>query len=151
MKKLLNVCAVVLAAVAVLSFAGCSARTPVTADDFKQKAEAAGFTVTESSAPNADVDKYLNAVKSESGTEMMFVAFKTDASASETYTKIKTNISEGTTAAAKNVDSSSYNKYTLVNGEIHHSVVRMGPTLIYAKTTSAYQNQVDDFFKSIKY
>jgi hypothetical protein len=151
LKKIFKLCAAVLAAVAVFSFAGCSARTPVTADGFKKQAESAGFTVTDSATSNTNVDKYLSAVKSDSGTELIFISFKTEAAASEMYANVKSSISEGTSGTAKNVDSSSYNKYTLLNGELHHTLARMGSTLVYGKTTSAYKNQVDDLFKAIKY
>ncbi len=151
MKKIFKLCAAVLAAVTVFSLAGCSARTPITADDFKKQAEAAGFTVTDGSTSNTSVDKYVSAVKAESGTELVFILFKTDAEASEMYSSIKSSIASGTNGTAKNIDSSTYNKYTLLNGELSHTLARMNTTIIYGKTTSAHQNQVDDFFKTIKY
>lgn len=151
MKKIFKLCAVVLAAAAVFSFTACSARTPITADAFKKQAESAGFTVTDNSSTNAKVDKYLSAVKNETGTELMFISFKTDASAAEMYSTIKSSITEGTSGTTTNIDSSSYNKYTLINGELHHTLTRMGSTIVYGKTTSTYKNQVDDFLKAIKY
>lgn len=151
LKKIFKLCTVFLAAAAVFSFTACSARTPVTADDFKRQAESAGFTVTDSSSTNTSVDKYLNAVKSETGTELTFISFKTDALAAETYSTIKSNIMEGTSGTTTHVDSSSYNKYTLTNGELYHTLTRMGPTIVYGKTTSTYKNQVDDLLKTMKY
>lgn len=150
MKKIFKLCTAVLAVVAMLSFMGCSARTPITADDFKKQAESAGFTVTDSTA-SSNVDKYLTAVKSETGSELVYILFATQSEATEMYSSVKTSISEGTNGTATNVDSSSYSKYTLVNGELHHTLTRMGSTIVYGKTTSTYKTQVDDFFKAIKY
>lgn len=153
MKKILKLCAAILAAVTVLSLVGCSARTPVTTDVFKKQAETAGFTVTDGSTENASVTKYLSAVKAESGTELVFILFNTEAGASEMYTSIKSSISAGTatSATSTNIDSSFYNKYTLLNGELSHTLARMGTTIVYGKATSVHKNQVDDFFKTIKY
>ena len=150
MKKLIKLCAAVLAAAALFAFTGCSARTPVTADEFKKQAEAAGFTVTDSSA-SANAEKYLSAIKSETGTELAFLSFSSESTATEMYTNLKSSITSGTDGDAKNVDSSSYNKYTLVNGELNHILVRMNKTIVYGKATTTYKNQIEDFFSAIKY
>lgn len=151
MKKLLKLCAAILAVVTVLSLAGCSARNPITADDFKKQAEAAGFKVTDNSAQSTSVSKYFSAVKAETGTEIVYILCGTDAAATEMYNSVKTSISAGTSGTSTNVDSSSYNKYTLLNGELTHTLTRMGSTIVYGKTTATHKNQVDDFFKTIKY
>lgn len=151
MKRIIKLCAAILAAAAVFALAGCSARTTVTADEFKKQAESAGFTVTDSSSTNTNIEKYLSAVKSETGTELAFISFTSENAAEEMYANIKSNISAGTDGTAKNVDSSAYNKYTLVNGELNHTLVRMNKTVVYGKATTTYKNQMDDFFKAIKY
>jgi hypothetical protein len=151
LKKLFKLCAAVLAAVTVVSLAGCSARSPVTADEFTKQAKAAGFTVKEESATNADVVKYLSAVKSETGTEIIFISFKTDDAAESMYTSVKSSITKDTNGTAKTLDSATYSKYTLVNGELSHTLTRMGTTLVYGKATTTHQNQVDDLMKAIKY
>nr|WP_319489537.1 hypothetical protein [uncultured Caproiciproducens sp.] len=151
MKRIIKLCAAVLAAAAVFTLAGCSARTPVTADEFKKQAESAGFTVTDSASTNTDIEKSLSAVKSETGTELAFVSFTTESAASEMYAKVKSSISDGTGGTSNNIDSSSYNKYTLVNGELNHTLVRMNKTIVYGKATTSYKSQMDDLFKAIKY
>lgn len=151
MKKIWNLCAAVLAAAVLFALAGCSARTPITADEFKKQAEAQGFKVTDASGTSPTVEKYFDAVKSETGTDITYLAFSSESAAQESYKTIKANISNGATGASTNVDSSSYNKYTFVNGELSHTLVRMNKTIVYGKTTTAHKNQVDDFLKAIKY
>lgn len=151
MKKLMKLCAAVLAAVTLFSLAACSARSPITADEFTKQAKAQGFTVKEASSSNADVDKYLTATKEEAGTELVFISFKTDAAAESLYTSLKKNISDGAAATGKTLDSATYNKYTLVNGELSHTLARMSSTIVYGKANSTNQDQVDSFFKAIKY
>lgn len=152
MKKRINRGAALLAfAVLLLAFAGCSARSPITADDFSKQAKSQGFTVKDGNTSNAGVDKYLDAVNSETETEISFLSFQSESSAEETYVSIKKSISEGANANAKTIDSAAYSKVTVVNGELHHTLARMGSTIVYGKATSSHQNQVDDFFKAIKY
>lgn len=151
MKKLLKFCAAVLAAVTVFSLAGCSARSPITADEFSKQAKTAGFTVKEATTSNADVSKYITATKTEAGTELVFISFKTDTAAETMYTSLKSSISSGTSGTAKTLDSATYCKYTLVNGELNHTLARMGSTIVYGKATTAVQDQIDSFFKTIKY
>ena len=151
MKTLFKICAAVLAVVAVLSMGGCSARTPITADEFTKQAKAAGFTVTEGTAPNADAVKSLSAVKAEAGTELFFISFKTDAAAESMYTQVKSSLSSGTTGVSSTLDSATYSKYTLTVGELNHTLARMGSTIVYGKATTSVKDQVDSFFKTIKY
>lgn len=153
MKKLKKLAAVILTAAMVLSFAGCSARTPVSADEFSKQAKAQGFTVKDnsSSSSNADVDKYIDAVKSETQTEIVFISFKTESAAEEAFTSVKKNVSQGTNAKTTTVDSATYNKYTVSVGELNHTLIRMDSTIVYGKATAAYQNQVDGLLKAIKY
>jgi len=152
LKKLLKFCAAILVAVTMLSLAGCSARTPITADEFSKQAKAAGFTVKEQDISSvANADKCFDATKSESGTEILFISYKTEAAAQEMYTTIKSKISDGTSGTSTNLDSSSYCKYTLVNGELNHTLSRMGATIVYGKATTTVKDQVDSFFKTIKY
>jgi uncharacterized lipoprotein YehR (DUF1307 family) len=152
LKKLLKICAAVFALVTVFSLAGCSARTPITADEFTKQAKAAGFTVKEeSAASNLDVDKLISATKSEAGTEIIFVSVKTDSAAEDMYKSIKTSISKDTSGTTSNLDSATYNKYTLVNGELNHTLVRMNKTIVYGKANTSVKDQVDSFFKTINY
>ena len=151
MKKLIKLCTALLAVATLLAFAGCSARSPITADDFSKQAKAQSFTVKDAESSNADVDKYLTATKDETGTELIFISFKTESAAEELYASIKKSISEGASANGKTLDSATYCKYTLVNGELCHTLARMNETIVYGKTTSSHQSEVDNFFKTIKY
>lgn len=151
MKKWIRLCAAALAVTALLAFAGCSARTSITADDFTKQAKNQGFTVKDTAAPSADVDKYVDAVKSETDTEIIYLSFKSETSAETTYNSLKQNASQGTNAKTSTLDSATYNKFTVTNGELNYTIARMDTTVVYGKATSSHQNQVDDFFKAIKY
>lgn len=152
MKKIVQLCAAILALTAIFALTGCSARTPITADEFSKQATAAGFAVQEeSAASNLDVDKLISATKSEAGTEILFVSVKTDAAAEDMYKSIKASISKDTSGSSSTLDSSTYSKYTLTNGELNHTLVRMNKTIVYGKANTPVKDQVDSFFKSINY
>lgn len=151
MKKIFKLCSAVLISAVVFCLAGCSARTPVTPDEFKKQAEASGFKVTESESSAGNVEKYASAVKPETETEIVFISFKDDTSAHDTYNSIKTGLTNGEDKNTKNVDSSSYNKFTFQNGELSHTLVRMNKTIVYGKSTLSHTNEVEEVFKKIKY
>ncbi|NLG92221.1 MAG: hypothetical protein GX485_01415 [Clostridiales bacterium] len=151
MKRIWKLCAAVLAAAALFALTGCSARTAVTADEFKKQAEAQGFKVTDTSGYSISAEKCLEATKSETGTNITYLVFSSEASAQQSYKSMKSSISNGTGGKASNVDSSSYNKYPYVNSELTHTLVRMNKTIIYGKATLTHKNQVDDFMKAVKY
>lgn len=151
MKKLLKFCAAVLAVVVVFSMSGCSARSSITADEFSKQAKAAGFTVQEETTTAEGMDKVVSATKTESGTEIFYISFKEDSSAEDIYKNMRENISKGASGTSSTLDSSTYCKYTLVNGELNHTLVRLNNTIVYGKATTPVKDQVDSFFKTIKY
>jgi hypothetical protein len=151
LKKLLKFCTVLLAAAAVFALAGCSARTPITDDEFSAQAKAAGFTVEEENASSMNAEKVITATKSEAGTEIIYMSFKTDSAAENMYKQLKESISQGTSGTSTTLDSTSYCKYTLVNGELNHTLARMNKTIVYGKATTSVKDQVDSFFQAIKY
>lgn len=151
LKKRILFFSILLTMVLFFSLAGCSARTPISADEFSKQAKDLGFTVTEQSATNTAVVKYLQADDSKTQTQLIFITFKTESDAQTAYTSVKANVSQGTGAKTTTLDSSSYNKFTVVNGELNYTIIRMNDTLLYGKANSGHQNQVDDFVKAAKY
>lgn len=151
MKKRFKLLSVLLTAAVFLSLVACSARTPATTDDFTKQAKAQGFAVKEDSTTNTAIVKYLEASKAETQTQVLFVTFKTESDAQSAYASVKKTAAEGTNVKTTTLDSSSYNKFTAVNGEISYTIIRMNDTLLYGKANSGHQNQVDDLVKAVKY
>ena len=147
MKKSAVFCAAALAA-AVL-FSACSARTPVSSDDFQKKAEAAGFTVSADVSESSGAAKALNAVKDGEDTEISFFEFTDSAAARERYASLKKTLFPSGGGSA--VDSSAYNKYAGRNGELYYTLVRLDNTVLSCKGTAANKKPIDDFISQIKY
>lgn len=148
MKKIWKICVVALAAAALTVFAGCSARAAVSADDFQKQAKSAGFTVAAPESDSSGASKSLTATKGGTDVQIDYHQFADASSAESWYSTQKSAL----TGSGKNVvDSDTYNKYTLTNGEIHYVLVRMDNTAVLCKTTSAKQSEGDSFLKSIRY
>lgn len=148
MKKLVKLCAVLLAATVVSAFSGCAARTSISANDFQKQAKSAGYTVATASDTSSGASKVLSAKKDGTDVEICYYLFNTADAALTWYTTEK----DGLSGSGKTiVDSDAYNKYTLTNGEIYYLVVRMDNTGILCKTTLAKKDEADQFVKALKY
>ncbi len=148
MKKLLKFCVVALAAAVVATFAGCSARTAISADDFQKQAKSSGFSVSEAAGNDSGAEKSLVATKDGSDVEIDFHAFSDAGNAQGWYTAQKGSLASSGKVV---VDSDNYNKYTLANGEMYYVLVRMDKTAILCKTTANKKNEADSFLKTIHY
>lgn len=148
LKKAFKFCLLAIAAAAVMTLGGCSARSSVSYGDFEQKAEAAGFKVSEQTAPSEEVTKDLSAVKDGSDTQFNFLTFDTPTHAQSWYFSQKDSLPAGGQTL---VDSDSYNKFTLSNGEIYYVLVRMDNTFLSCQTTVSKADEVGSFLSSIKY
>ncbi|WP_411675795.1 hypothetical protein [Caproicibacter sp.] len=138
--------AVILSAALILS--ACSARTPISADDFQKKAEAAGYKVTQDTSYGSDA-KSLVASKSDSDTQITFAVFTDSTSAQQKYASLKKSLT--VTGGESTVDADAYNKYTAENGEIYYTIIRMDNTLLDCKGTIAKKDEIDSFVKTVKY
>ena len=88
---------------------GCSARTPVTAEEFETQASAVGFTVE---TPSVDPETYVSARTAYDQTidmQIDFAVCKDQETATTTYNGLKEYIGEPKTAErTTNVDSAAY-------------------------------------------
>ncbi|WP_326974912.1 hypothetical protein [Caproicibacter sp. BJN0012] len=148
MKKTAGFLTAALAA-CLLVLSACSARTPISSDDFQKKAEALGYKVSQDSSSSGSDAKTLTAAKSDSDTQITFTTFSDASAAQEQYASLKESLKA--TGGTSTVDSDSYNKYTAQNGEIYYTLVRMGDTLLNCKGTVGKKDEIDNFVKEIKY
>lgn len=149
MKKYLKMSFFLLLISMMIVMTGCSARSTITGDDFKKAAEGAGYTVTDNSSQATNVECFFSAAD-DSGTEIHFVAVASDSDAKTLYTNFKGQIQAGDNKG-KTLDSDAYAKYSVTNGELYYYVSRIDKTVLYAKTTTSKQADVEKFVGSIKY
>lgn len=148
MNRFVKSCAALLAASAVLASAGCSARQPVTADDFQKQAKSAGYAVSASSGSGAGAEKELTATKGGTDVQASFLTFSGASSALSWYNEQKSALSGSVKTV---VDSDVYNKCEMTNGEIYCLIVRMDKTAVLCKTTTAKKGEAEALVSSIKY
>ena len=153
MKKRTKLCAALLCAVLFLSAAGCSARTPITSDDFKKQAQASEFEIEDSASSSQTVDanaqETVQATNSKTSTILVFLSYSDGDSAQASYTALKKQFAPNGGGSA--VESDTYSKYTVTVGELFYTLVRMDDTVIYGKATLPNEQEVENFFKTIKY
>ena len=150
MKKL-NKCSLFLLLFAIIfTFPGCSARNAITADTFQKEAKSSGYTVKQNTSTNTSVVSYYTGTTSSTDDELDYLTASSVSSAQEIYNSMKDSIVAGDNKP-QNIDSSSYSKYAVTNGEIYYVLVHVDKTVVYSKTTVANKTKVDKFFSSIKY
>ena len=124
---------------------GCSARSAVTPETFQSAAESAGFTVTQEEAQQG-TEAYYTASKDD--IDVSYVEYGSSADAQGAYATMKKSIeAEG----ASVVESDSYCKYTVTNGEMYHVLIRSGATLVYGKTPVSGQSSLDQLVSDLDY
>ena len=123
---------------------GCSARTPVTAEEFETQASAVGFTVE---TPSVDPETYVSARTAYDQTidmQIDFAVCKDQETATTTYNGL-------TAERTTNVDSAAYSKYTVENGELYFVIARIEDTVLYGTGKLAQRNKMDELLSAIQY
>ena len=124
---------------------GCSARSAVTPETFQSAAESVGITVTQEEAQQG-TEAYYTASKDD--IDVSYVEYGSSADAQGAYATMKKSIeAEG----ASVVESDSYCKYTVTNGEMYHVLIRSGATLVYGKTPASGQSSLDQLVSDLDY
>ena len=151
MKKFAKLFAVAFAALTVLTAAsGCSARTPSTTDSFQKLAKDQGFSqIEDATASYSPASKAISAAKSESDTQLVFLQYSDDSDAQDEYQALKKQAAPN--GGGNSVDSATYNRYIVTNGELYYNIIRMDSTLLFCQATDTNKDEVDSFVKAIKY
>lgn len=91
----------------------------------------------------------LSAAKQKSGTAIVFLMFPDDSSTEAEYETLKKDAAPQ--GGGQTVDSATYNRYIVTNGELYYNIIRMNDTIIDAKANATDKSEVDNFIKAIKY
>ena len=138
--------------------AGCQmSRTPVDADTFKTKAEAAGYTVNETTnvyPDGADGDCLL-AIKNPDAIEYQieFVILSTTEQAKKLYQEKYSEYEskKGISSSHSSVSVGNYSYYHLTTNGKYYVVSRTENTFLFVATSETYKNEISDFLGSIGY
>ena len=149
MKKFIGIIALVITCCFV--FAACSPRTETTAEEFKTKAEAAGYTVTETKAVINTAMSSMTAEKN--GYEIIFTdfisSFNDAKSAFNEYYSIF-HLKNGSYTSVTGV--LNYDYYKITSDGKYYVVSRISATLVLIYgAQSSYKKEIDAFLKQIGY
>ena len=154
---------ILLALALALAAAGCGApRTAITAAQFTQKAEAAGYAVQNSAQQyqesGQDVEDALIAVKlNEDETaiayQIEFVVVPTAEQAQGAYTTNKAafDAAKGTSSASTNMALANYAYYYLQTNGKYMVISRIDNTFVYINADAEYKDDIKAFLKEIGY
>lgn len=151
--------ALLLSIVAMLAMlTGClMSRPSIDADTFKTRAEAAGYTVTDTTNiyPDGTVGICQIAVKGSDYIEYQieFVVVPTEKQAQtiykEKYSAYESKKGNGSSYALLSLGNFSYYRLT-TNGE-YYVVSRIANTFLYVEASEGYKSEIADFISSIGY
>lgn len=131
LKKLTLPCVVILLILSMI-LSGCAGRATITAEDFKEACEAAGYTVDDvtSSFDSAYVSKVL--IGGGDTYAVGYYTFVSAADAKSNYAQFLGDARTGVTSASeeKFVDSSEYNRY--------YTSTQYGTILLYRNGTTMF-------------
>lgn len=150
MKKIKRCSLFLLLLVLIFSFTACSARTAITADTFQKEAKNCGYTVKQTTSTNTNITSAYTGTTSNADDELDFVIAESDAAAQDVYNSMKDSI-KVKDSKPQTIDSSTYSKYVVTNGELYYVLARIDKTVVYAKAMTSNKATVDKFFNAIKY
>ncbi len=134
----------------LLLFTGCSAKHPITPEEFTSIAEEKGFSVqdvTEDTTDTYNVESYLSA-SNNSAVFCHYVQFGDTRDAMDFYNSVKSEFGDSITS---NVDSSAYNKCTALAEDGFQILVRLEKTVVFSLGSTAYQAQGEEILEAIGY
>jgi len=135
-------------------FTGCGKKKAINADEFKENAEAEGFTVTDAQSQYASYGYITQAfVASKDGYQIEFYVLTDKDYAKSLFETNKAIIenASGNNKMKTEVNLNNYNKYTITTSTKYGYLSRIDNTLIYVNTTKENKDKVSSFIKKIKY
>ena len=145
--------------VTLLVLTSCQmSRTAITADEFKSKAEAAGFTIQDSKDQFEDglVADYLIAFKGDVSAidyKIEFLVLPTVDDAKVSYNQNQTAIEakKGNFSSYSSLSLGNYSVYTQTSNGKYSIVSRTDNTLVYIDADEKYKGEISEFLKTIGY
>ncbi|MCL1790858.1 MAG: hypothetical protein FWG40_05795 [Peptococcaceae bacterium] len=156
MKKV-SVLLVVVTAIMLVLLTGCqTSRTPLTANEFKTKAEAAGYDVQDAKSQFAEgvVSDYLIAVKGTTAIDYQieFAVVPTANQAIDSYHQNRTTFeNKPGTATYTSANVGNYSNYYVTKGGRYYVISRIDNTFIYIDASADYKDEIASFLKELGY
>ena len=160
MKKLKMIIVVSLCLVSVFVLSGCLNinlnKTSITAEDFKTKMEAKGYSIKDATNQFSDytyVKQVYLAINSDSTFQIEFYELENESYAKNFFETNKTKFEEskGSSSAYSNVDIGNHSKYTQSSNGYFSVISRIDNTAIYVNVSDNYKDTVNSVLKDLGY
>lgn len=141
MKKVFVLAVSLLIAVGLaFTLTGCKAISPVSLEDFTEKAGAAGYTVEtkDNTALAYNEHEYV----------INFTVYETAAEAKDDYNVRKDRLPSSGSSTEVNL---AYSYVKLTSGGKYYVIYRVEATFLYVEADSAHKAEINSFLKSIGY
>lgn len=149
MKKILLLLVLTLA----VSFYGCSERTPISVDTFKQTMTEAGFIIHDVSDQfDPGIARSVTVALKSNDYRVEFFVLTSEANAAASFANNKSNLEPlagGNVTTSKTM--SNYSSYTLTTKEQFYGVYRVGDTMIYLRAPRDQKDAVAKLVKDLGY
>ena len=146
------------AIVTLMMLASCKAsRTPINAEDFKTKAEAAEYTVQDAldQFPAGVANDYLIAFKGTTAIDYQieFADVPTVEQAVSAYQENRSKFEEqkGSSSVQSSVSAGNYSYYKLASNGRYYVISRIENTFIYIDASVEYKDEIVEFLRNIGY
>jgi len=143
-----------IAVVTIFALSACALKKNViTAEQFSEKAAAAGYDVEDASDLYSDATECLAANKTSGDIvvyQIYFEVFPTVAQAKLDFNYNESDLSSkgGSSASASALN---YDSYKLSSGGYYYAMCRVENTMVYVGAPAEYKNEISDFLKTIGY
>lgn len=130
---------------------GCSDKTPVTVDEFKQTMEKAGYTIHDASSQFKEEAQSVT-VAIKDGYQVEFFVLKSEEGTAASFASNKNRLEplEGGNVKTS-VTTSNYNSYNLTTKDQFYGVYRVGHTMIYLRVPKEQKDAVTGLVKALGY
>lgn len=132
-------------------FAGCSAKTPVTLDEFKQTMQKAGYSIHDVTAQYGEIAQSVTVARKDN-YQVEFFVLKSDEDAAASFASNKNRLEPMEGGNVKtSVTASNYSSYNLTTKDQFYGVYRVGHTMIYLRVPKEQKDAVSELVKALGY
>lgn len=135
---------------------GCGNKTALTAENFKSKVEAKGYTVQDATSQfssNSEISKVYIAIASDSSYQIEFYVLDSTDNAVSFYNNNKSIFeqSKSNGSGETNSEIGNHSKYTLKTNGTYKVISRIDNTVVYLNVNSTYKKNIDKILKELGY
>ncbi|MGN1134490.1 MAG: hypothetical protein ACI4RN_08585 [Oscillospiraceae bacterium] len=156
MKKIKALTSALVCMIIMFTITGCGKKTALSAEDFKSKTEAKGYTVQDATNQFADYDyikKVYIALDKDQNYQIEFYEIDNADNASQFFKNNKSIFEESKSSASAETSVSVSNnaKYTLTTDGQYKVISRIDNTAVYVNADEEYKSDIKDLLDDLDY